>query len=140
VSNSTDSTVMLGGRDGYMRQWKQNQLTDDGTAFDSYVDIGPLFAGNPGFDEGVFSQITGTLAKDSADLAWEIRSGSSPEEAFNGPIKYRGVWTADNLNPTHYPRVRGADFYLRLKNVETGRKWALERLIIEMERHGRISL
>lgn len=140
ITSSTESTVMLACRDGYMRSFVTTQTDDDGSPFDQHVDIGPLFAGERGLDEGVLTEIVCTLARNSGDLAFEIRAGHSAEEAFNAGIKYRGVFQAGNLGPTRHPRVRGSDFYLRLRNAETGRPWALERLIIEMERHGRISL
>jgi hypothetical protein len=140
ITNSTESTVMVAGRDGWVRNFVTAQSDDDGSPFDSYVDIGPLFAGERGIDEGVLATITCTLAQNSGDLAFEIRSGVSPEEAFAGGIKYRGVFQAGTLNPTRYPRVRGSDFYLRLKNAEVGKRWAIEQLLVDMERHGRVSL
>lgn len=139
--NTQDSTVALGCRDGYVRYYDHDQLTDDGTAFDSHVDFGPLWAGEQGFDEGVLCSIGGTLAKDSGDVILEVRSGSTPEEAYNALPRYRVLWSHDQLNATHYPRIRGGAFFVRLRNAESGRRWALDgALRVEMERQGRLQL
>jgi hypothetical protein len=134
---STDSVVMLGGRDGYIRHFKRSAEDDDGTDFTSHVDYGPLPADFNGVNEGLFLSMSATLAENSAYVDWAVRAGNSPEAAYGATAQASGTWREDGLNPTNYPRVRGSDFILRLSNGQDGEKWGMERLIVDIEQKGR---
>ena len=136
-STSTDSLVIMGCRDGYLRRYERGKETDDGTAFTSFIDYGPLPVNFEGTQDGILTELTAVLAAGSGDVNWAVRSGNNPESAFDATAWSDGKWTHEGLNPTVYPRVGGSDFLIRLSNGQSGTKWALEKLVVDIEARGR---
>ncbi len=119
-----DSGVILGCRDGWLRRYSLFNDTDSGTAFTSYVKLGPLPLGNDVF-EGKLTELLGVLANNSGDVTWEIVPGDTYESVVYGTALESGTWTKEQ-NYAVRPGGRGMSFLLKLTG--TGTQWAIERI------------
>ena len=134
-ADDEESSVLLGGRDGYIRKYNQYFETDGGNQINSYVMIGPIrLAGNTYYD-GVLSEIRGVLGKDSGDVDWELL----PDDTAEGTVEastfdYSGTWEA-GLNYADHPRCRGGSMILKLSGAES-RRWSLERITATITQAG----
>jgi len=130
--------VILGNRDGYMRRFRNDSPTDDGTSISSYFDIGPLaLGGQEGRLEGVLMKLMGTIGQDSGSATATVYVGNTPDTisttAFNGtPITY----TAGRSSETDV-RARGGACVIRVSNVSSS-KVAFEALTARIVRKGRL--
>ena len=128
------SIVAMGCRDGYVRYHRQIAENDDGTAFDSWVLLGPF--GDPTLSSDVsLDQILGILAHDSGSVTYTLHVGDSPEEAVAAGHIYSGTWTAGRNNLDH-PRVRGQSVYVKLSAGQPGLAWAWESGYIVLQKRG----
>lgn len=133
-----DSVVLLGSYDGYIRWFRRDQATDDGTAISSYLYYGPLGEGRSFYDS-ILDELTGTVALNSGDITWLIQAGSSEEEAFSDPFDWQptGTWAAPRRNFRYHPRVRGSSFYLKLSGTSNA-VWSIERVGVRITQRGRV--
>lgn len=131
---ATDSTIMWGGRNGYVYRFANDVNADDGSTFTSYVFFGPF--GDPSlFSDMIITELVGVLAKDSGQVKWSIHVGDTPEEAFAAEAREEGLWNAGRNN-AHHPRTRGQSQYLKLTSVDaTG--WGFEAAYAVLQRAGR---
>ena len=135
ASSAAHSTVMWGGRNGYVLRLQNTENDDDGNAFTSYVWFGPF--GDPSlYSETIISEIVGVMAKHSGEVKWSIHKGDTPEEAFAADAIEEGAWTAGRNNAQH-PRVRGQSLYLKLTSTDsTG--WGFEAATLILKRAGKV--
>lgn len=137
---SSDSSVWMGGNDGYIRKYDLDATSDDGTAYESYVDIGPFGQGE-GFVYTCLDELHGYLAAGSSKMYWNVRTGATPEEAYNADLSDRSVsregeWTEPGFNYREHPRLTGSDFYLRVGSLSE--QWALERIGATLSTRGKL--
>lgn len=138
--SSADSVVYMGGNDGYVRSYQLDATDDDGEAYESYVDIGP-FGQEEGFIASCFDELHGALTAGSSKVYWNIRTGNSPEEAWNASLtdpscSRSGEWREPGFNYRDHPRLSGSDFYLRIGSLEE--QWATERLAGIVSKRGKL--
>jgi hypothetical protein len=138
--SANDSGVLVGGRDGIVRQFQSDLAQDDGdNAIASYIDYGPFKLSRDGGD-GILTSIQGVTAAGSGDVDWVLRAGHSAEAAFDQSAagqKRSGEWNMAGLNPTIQPRIRGAACVLRLSNGEANSRWSVEEIVLEIKHSGR---
>ena len=128
--------VVLGCRDGYLRVYRDEFETDDGTEIESYVEYGPVRLGRGQDNEGILAQLNGTLARISVQVTWSIRVADSHEGLSGKADHSSGTWKA-GYNPTVDPRAAGGSFILRLENAEATRRWAVETVTSRISTSGR---
>ncbi len=122
-----DTGVYYGCRDGYVRKHNRWATRDDDDAYSSYVDIGPLRAGDVRND-GYVHELLGFVSQDSADVTFDLYVGDHHEQAQEATSAfYTGLWVAGQ-NYTHRPRARAGSFKVRLSNGETGKAWSIESM------------
>jgi hypothetical protein len=125
--------VLMGCHDGYVREFSDTAITDDGTAVASYVIIGPFRPAGNDYQTGMVRELIGTLATGSASVAWQLFAAATMEQAVDETIpKASGTWVAGRNNVA-YPRV--SDGAVLLKLSSTGR-WALESITAVVEGFG----
>lgn len=125
----SDSCVILGCRDGYLRRFDRYCDTDDGTTFDSYVVYGPIALGS-GQRDGVADQMIADVALLSRDVSWQLRVGDNAEESFRNASATSGTWV-DGKNRTDRPRRRGNAFCLKVGRFASQTAgWAMERISV----------
>ena len=130
----TRSDVLLGGRTGSIHSFDTGKKCGQ----ISYVDIGPLSTtGRRGsYLDGRLDQINVVLADTSAKVTYEIRSGESPEAAFDGEVVHSGTWTKQHQLTR--PRLRNPYFVIRLSASSTADAWAFENITALTEERGKM--
>jgi hypothetical protein len=129
-----DSGVILGGRDGKLRRFSELAETDCGTAFASYVMMGPIALAKDS-KTGTIMSVDAVMAGDSGPVAWGVRSAPTFEGAVTATAISTGTWVA-GLNATVHPAGRGQAFALKLTGA-AGRKWAMEQVTALTRESGR---
>jgi hypothetical protein len=135
VGYDAESGVLVGGRDGYVRQYDDNANTDDGEDIEGTCLIGPIQCGGLNLD-GLVRELVGLLTKESAEVTWSLHIGRTAEEALNAAASASGTWSG-GLNYTVRPRRRGAVAFLKLTG--TGR-WEFESADVVTEQLGKLRL
>lgn len=133
--NVRSSGVLLGCRDGYMRRYRDEWETDEGTEITSYVTFGPLRLWDELYD-GVLQQVDATLATTSGEVTLDVRVGTAPEAAVDADA-FGSKTLAAGRNNTWRPRARASAAIIRLENSDTDRRWAFEGMSAIIERGGR---
>ncbi len=159
VLGGAQRAILLGGQDGYIRQWTSTNLTDDGSAITSWAYLGPV---KPGPEASILSGITidfgETLAADSATEwyveanlqagpdAYSVTEGisagdpSSPHNSFQVPS------TLDRRQKTYRQRMRGGwfsiqlfspGFYINASSATVYSYWTFESAFLEFLQAGR---
>jgi len=124
------SKLLIGCRDGYVRQWQSTLAQDDGAnAITSYVDIGPFPLGPEGF-RGVLDEIVVCPAAGSGDIQLSVRVGNSAEEAYNATSKASRRFTRAGLSSAWSVRLAGGWAMVRISGAESNTRWAIEEMKI----------
>ena len=132
------STVMLGGRDGYVRRYAHNVATDDGTAFTPYVVYGPIRAASNDFSDGMLYDVIGVVAADSGDVKCEVKVGETFEGAFNATaLQPPMYWRTTGLQYPQTVRRACKAFCLKVSNGTSGEAWELEGINVTVGDRGR---
>ena len=143
---SEDSPVLLGGRDGWVRTYRELYFVDNpafseflfpGTPreerllfdasgedveqaeeehIESYVKIGPIRPGAGGV-EAALTELTAVLAMGSANVNWSLQVGDSVEQAFRAPVFTSGQFRA-GANYNFHPRARGKAIWVVIWGIE----------------------
>ena len=121
-----DSGVILGCRDGKLRRYSALAETDCGTAFSSYVDIGPIPLAPDG-QVGILTSLDAEIAANSGSVSWTVAPALTFEATATADTQGSGTWVA-GINATAYPGGRGQAALLTLTGT-FGRKWACEQII-----------
>lgn len=115
-----DRVILLGCWDGYVRKVDHQADTDDGVVIESLVLLGPLLTSNT--DEVKLTSLQAVLGLDSADVAYDILTGKTAEEALAAEGVAGGVFSESRGYNQFVNRAAHA-IYVRLQS--TG-KWAME--------------
>lgn len=113
-----ESAVLLGGRDGYVRRYRnRNDRDDGGNAISSYVYYGPFLPGGSPYMEGIVSELVAQTGASSGDVDYSIFAGNTVDSAYSATTAaYSGSWDLAGLNYAENPRVRAAAVFLKLVN------------------------
>ena len=130
-----ESGVIVGGRDGILRRFSGLAESDCGEAFSSYVLMGPLPLAEDGA-VGTLMSMDVTLAKDSADVTWEVQSANTYEATMSASAISTGDCEA-GLNATVRPAARGQAMAIKFTG-ESRRKWAMEKIIARTKQAGKL--
>jgi hypothetical protein len=138
--NAENSAVLIGCRDGYVRRYRNEMETDEGTEIESFVLYGPINLGTGNYIEGMLAEIIGVAAANSGSISWSILVGETAEAAVSATPFSSGTWTiGDNsgLNFKQLPRARGAAFILKLENGQAARRWCVESVLGVIRQSGK---
>ena len=128
-----DRAVIVGCRDGYLRRHRDQQNSDDGTAFDSYVFYGPLRLGN-GYQEGILQELIGKMADYMYPVTWGVVSAAEEERLGTRTLSHTGTWSM-GLNPANAPRISGQSMVLKVSGI-SGR-WSIEDILVRIKPGGK---
>lgn len=133
----TDSPVIHGGTDGYLRRAAEDAEDDDGTAISSHLYIGPFSLGDGPDNWGSAAELLGELGSDSGDVTWSIYTGFDGEDAYEKATPAEtGTWTP-GFPLTSYPRCAGGAMVLKLAGAETDERWSFERALLGRQPMGK---
>lgn len=123
------SSVVLGGRDGYLRRYSHDLDTDDGTNFTSYIYYGPIRASSDDFMDGMLHDIIADVGQDSGDVKCEVLIGETAETAYASTALSPAIyWRTNGLQYAQTIRRACRTFFLKISNGQNGVAWALEGL------------
>jgi hypothetical protein len=128
-----DHVLLIGSWDGYVRTYDAVATSDDGTAIESEVLIGPVATQD--FDTMRLKDMQGILSEDSGDVTYNVYFGSSPEKALRSTSLATGTWHAGrNLTSP----VRRADhaFYVGLTSNSY---WSMESIRARVMTAGKVN-
>lgn len=138
-----DRALLIGGRDGYVRRLlasNARNLTDDGTAISSFVDLGP----NRVIDdltEGKTLCADFYVGQDAAgysyNFSYTLQAAPDFFNAVNAPAMTTagGPITGQGRIPKdRNARIRGGVIMMRISNNVAGKTWNLERLVMTTTR------
>ena len=122
-TTTSESCVVFGGKDGYLRNLKTTLDQDDGSnAISSHIVFGPFALGDSkGVTEGKLTSLCAALARGSGDVTWSVHVGQTAEDAVNAAARESGTWTGYSdagLQYKAHPRARGA--YATVKITSAG--------------------
>ncbi len=127
-----DRIPLVGSWDGYVRAISPSATTDDGTAINSEVWIGPILT--PDSQALLVKDIQGILGVNSGAVTYEIHVGTSAEAAFNSPAVATGVFLGGR-NLTQYTRWSGHASYIRLTSSNP---WSIEAIRVRIAGKGKV--
>ena len=127
--NPDDRVVLLGGSDGYIRKIDKSLTTDDGTAVESFIILGPLSSGEDDLPL-ILSEIKAIIDLDGNSVLYEVMVGDTPEAALDSEAAtFAGDGTlAVGASLTAYPRERGNYIYIKIGTASASTFWALEKV------------
>lgn len=122
---SEENEVLLGCKDGYIRNFDYGSATDDGTAISSYGFYGPIrIAGNE-LDSGTILELKADIALGSGNVNWELMVGESYESCLKSTAFMVGSWSIEGVNPSVNPHAGGGCYGIKVSNGES-LPWAIE--------------
>ncbi len=130
VYSGANNEVFIGCRDGFIRNYDESVKSDDGTAQEANVDIGPFRIDNGRF--AMADSVEIELDDGSDDVTWEFRTGESPEAAVKATALTTGTASAGR-NYLQSIRQSGKWGVLRLKTT-TASAWSLERIRLRVHK------
>ena len=134
--SAEESCVLLGGRNGYIRRYRDEQEDDEGTAFSNHIFLGPIRSGGSDFSDGLLNSVESVLASNSGSVTLSVHVGKT-HQASLAASAFKSFTIAAGLSTKMRPRARGASIFLKLTGT-TARRWAIERLSAIFEKLGQI--
>ena len=137
LGTATDSSVLLGGYDGIVRQFDKEAYTDDGTEFLAYFDT--LFMLSPNTElKGVIQRMRVTMGEDSGPATWELTTGNTAEEAVNKMARGEAFNTGNVDGYAAYPRGSGHYACLRISTFDSTQQFVYENTVAQVREAGRM--
>lgn len=138
-NDGTDRRVLLGGTDGFIREFINSALDDAGTAIDSLVFMGPYRpAGVEG--EAVMTEMAVYLGESTGTVNASLiaLAGDDPFIVQSSPSNFVNVTLSSQGKQTPFrQRVRGSVFWFKLLNTTVNRTWVLEQIIATFRQGGK---
>ena len=127
--------ILMGGFDGHIRSFSETAKTDDGTAIDSYVWLGPIQTSST--REAKLTELIAVLDRESADVNYSIHVADSVEEAKQAEAVHSSTWSSGR-NASHRMRARGSAIFIKLYNNSSNLPWVYERLTATLAVAGKV--
>ena len=123
------SSVILGGKDEFIRQFRRAQTDDDGTDFDSYVLLGPVPLSESLDDNHLIteSQFLGEAVEGT--FTHTIQTGDTAELAASA----QRTFTPASNTYRSYPRLRGQSVAVKVESSgELDSAWLMEGVTLRV--------
>lgn len=134
AAGESTARLVLGCRDGYLREHMDSATSEDGLQMDSDILIGPLMLGAGGYWEGMLYEVIPQMASQSGRVLVSVQTGRSIEDAYNAiPVPIGTALPGKNF--TMRPNRRGNCCFIRISSID-GARWAYEQMTISKERVG----
>ncbi len=142
--------VVIGGQDGYIRKFDQDEHEDDGLELASHVLIGPVRLSADDVRDGLLAEINGVMEDFSTggSVTWRVVLGKSAAEAVEAAVDDldnvldgldpssafpSGSWS-EGRDTVQRPRARGAWLVVWLSSTAS---WSYEMVAIVARQLGR---
>lgn len=131
-----DRNLLIGSRDGYVRQYDAEALDDDGTAINSYVYMGPYRPSGDGAlsvleaVEPILGESPEGFDQDDFGLDLTIQCGTDAYRALNFPERSLTITMDQRVarRKRLLQRLSGGTFFFKVSG-KASRLWSLEKLI-----------
>lgn len=126
--------LLMGGFDGYIRQFSDTSASDDGTAIDSFVRFSPI---NPGsiVASSRIEDMQLVLDEDSDDVTMKVFTGSSVEDAEDaadsGSARLKRILKGGR-NSFIRERIAQNAMIVQLSQNENSETWAYEQGMVRV--------
>ena len=129
--------VVLGCRDGALRYQTVggSQTTDDGTAIDSFVLLGP-FGSQDRERSMMITGLRGTIGTGSEPVDYEVLRGDTASEASASDPVATGTWN-DARSTVDRQRASGGSLFIKIKGGGDP-PWSFERVLTSSRLTGRV--
>lgn len=117
-----DRKLLLGCWDGYVRVVDYDAPDDDGVPIESEVLLGPLLTSNT--DEVKLTTLQGVFGKGSGEVAYEVLTGRTAEEAVESSPVSPGSFS-ESRGYNQFVNRSAHAIYVRLKSTK---RWAMEMI------------
>jgi len=145
ISTSGYSDIILGCKDGYLRRFDKDATTDDGTAIESDLLLGPFHVSRAEGMDGMVTEMVAAFGTGSGTVTWKLVTADSAEAvvdkaetALDGDgetgVDDTGEWVAGQ-NYRVYPRSRGPWAVLWLSSEA---HWSYEAITMFNRQLGRL--
>lgn len=151
LTTSGLGVVVIGGRDGFLRCFRDGQVDDDGRELASHVLIGPIHLADDDVREGLLAEIHGAMEElsEGAAVTWRVVMGRSPAEAAEAAFAdlddvldgldpsrsaASGRWAEEGRALVHRPRSRGSWVVVWLSSSGS---WSYESVTLVAHELGR---
>lgn len=128
-----DRVLLVGGYDGYVRQWDKAAKNDDGIAIPTRCLIGPMTPEDVDF-QFRFSAIEAVLARDQDPVQVSVHVSNVPDDV--GPRRATVEMQAGRNNGKPI-RGCGAYVWLAIEQSHAQRRWSIESFAVKADRAGR---
>lgn len=126
-----DRQLLIGCWDGYVRRVDPDAATDDGTAIESEVWIGPLLTKD--LDEVLVKDLQAVLGEDTGTVGYAVHVGATAEEALASEAVVEGEWEGGR-NLLSDVRRSGHACYVK---VTASTPWAMETIRVRLATQGK---
>jgi hypothetical protein len=127
-----DRMLILGCEDAMLRNFSPTAKNDNGTAIDSSVTVGPLSV--DGETDVALYELTAEFSTSLEGMRVEYFASQEAEKT--GDI-LDAAPLSGGRNSTVRKRVGGKYVFLRFRNAFVDESWALEKIVVNMEKNGR---
>lgn len=133
------SCVLLGCKDGYIRNYDDAYEIDDGTEFNSHIVYGPMMNWDD-YKEGRVEELSCELSRDSGEVKFELLKGNSAQNLVDNPtIFMSGTWSLFGTSNKTRPKMKSIYWGVKLSNNEN-RRWSLESIKAVTEQSGQMKV
>lgn len=149
VNDGGLADVALGCSDGYLRMFREDSVTDDGSPLESHVLIGPVRISANDMKAAVLAEVHAIMSAFIGDVTWRVYMDDSAESVVDravqaveddisdgavGGFQATGVWSSGR-NKVSRTRVRGSWVVIQI----TGQlQWSYEAIEIVVRHLGRL--
>lgn len=135
--NGNDRVVLMGCRDGYVRQFSDTTYNDDGAAISSYCWVGPLQPGGAAYE----ARINGwypVMAEYASNFncTWALYGGADPYTTYTSGAAKSGTFTTGGRQSPRAERLAANSFFFKFSNSTASKGWGLERITVRLEPAG----
>jgi len=134
----TDRVLLVGCRDGFVRNLDSLAASDDEVAIDAFVTIGPLRAADGDDQEVSMNRMRAILSAEQDGCTWEVYASDTPDSLETNPTAK--LVAQGSLEPGMNPRLsvrrRGAFLWLKLRNRAYNERFAVEEVGVDLEARG----
>ena len=129
--------LIIGGYDGYIRNFDEGTLDDDGTAMGSYVLLGPINLYQWVRGTGTIEEIEITLGDVTTNCVWSLFSKETAEDIYDAVVAGEtpiatGTFSSGGIQGVIKQRISGKFIGLLLKNTTADKTWETEGIKVKL--------
>ncbi len=149
-AEDNDRRIMIGGTDGYVRRWDDDETGDDNEEIDSWYQSGPIEGKNGGVEvlleeihgfPGSGTAATQILNDDSSKVDYYWFVADTPQELLNfgwdDAVTTGTLFASDAYDAAIGIRRAGGAHMVRVRQTSKTSTWSLERLTARFKEKGR---